>query len=231
MTACDFTPLNAVGLNLQAILAIDALPPELRAELRRNHDPAHHFRQLILIGHAGKTLWESIRTSGQASENPIDDFSTRTVEHWLAEQFPGARHTLIYPGNITTNLQTLGTLAGWHHPSPFMLGIQPEWGTWYAYRVVILTDTDLEPTTPLRSDSPCDRCQDKPCVSACPAEALSGNAFSLEECVSYRKLASSRCKTTCIARISCPVGAAHRYCDDQIRHTYAISMQAIERYC
>jgi len=158
MSVGDFTALNGAGLNLQAVFDLDELPAEMAAILRNRYDPAHRQRQLILIGHGGRSLWEAVKASGMRSENPIDDFSVRTVEQWFAVQFPDTAREIIYPGNIPADLQALGTIAGWHHASPFMLGINAEWGTWFAYRVVLLAATDLEPSRPLQSESPCARC-------------------------------------------------------------------------
>jgi len=230
MRAGDFTALNGAGLKLQAVFDLDRLPVEMAAALRGRYDPAHRYRQLILIGHGGTSLWEAVEASGMRSENPIDDFSVRTVERWFAEQFPDTARQIIYPGDIPADLQALGRIAGWHHASPFMLGINADWGTWFAYRVVLLAATDLEPTRPVEGKSPCARCADKPCIAACPAGAMDGGSFALDKCIGYRRQASSRCKATCVARISCPVGSAHRYGDKQMRHAYSISLREIERH-
>lgn len=227
MTLVDFSALNHAGLNLQAVIDLDTLPAEMLAGLRRHHDPEHRYRQLILIGHAGKTLWNTVKASGIRSENPIDEFSVHTVEQWFATYFARQAHAVIYPGDTSPGLQALGKIAGWHHASPMMIGIQKAWGTWYAYRVVLLADTDLEATRALPSESPCDRCVGKACIAACPAGALAGITFDLMKCVNYRILPSSRCKATCVARVSCPVGVEHRYDDDQLQHTYSISLKAI----
>lgn len=226
MKTPDFALLNDAGLNLQAIFNIADLPADLAADIRRRFDPESQFRQLILIGHGGKTLWASLKASGINSEDPIDDYSSEKLRQALA----GHRHTLIYPARESVGLQALGKLAGWHHTSPFMVGISQTWGSWYAYRAVALSDTDFAPTPPLLSASPCSTCREQPCISACPAKAVSGETFNLNQCVAYRKQANSLCRKTCLARISCPVGSEHRYDDEQIRHTYSISMRMIERY-
>lgn len=229
MTICDFTALNHAGLNLHAILNLDQLPAEMAAELRSRFDPAGRYRQLILLGHGGKTLWAALKASAISSDNPIDDFSRRSAEQWFAAQCPATAHEIIYPGTIPVGLQALGKIAGWHHASPFMVGIHQDWGTWYAYRVVMLAATDLPTSTPRHSESPCASCADRPCVASCPAGALDDGRFALEKCLAYRRQPSSRCKTTCIARITCPVGSAHRYSDEQIAHSYSISLRDIER--
>lgn len=228
MTIGDFTLLNRAGLNLQAVLQLDELPAEMLAPLRDRFDPAGRYRQLILIGHAGKSLWDSVKASGIDSENPIDDFTVETLERWFATHFADQAHAVIYPGDIPVGLQALGKIAGWHHPSPFMVGISEKWGTWYAYRAVLLADTELPPSQPVRGASPCDRCASRVCIASCPAGALADGAFALDKCLAYRRAPSSRCKATCIARISCPVGAEHRYGDEQIEHSYSMSMQVIE---
>ena len=230
MSVGDFTALNDAGLNLQAVFDLDELPAEMVAELRRRFDPAHRYRQLILIGHGGRSLWEAVKASGMRSENPIDDFSVRKVEQWFGKQFPDRAREIIYPGNMPADLQALGRIAGWHHASPFMLGINADWGTWFAYRVVLLTATDLEPSRPLQSDSPCTRCAEKSCIASCPAGAMDGGSFALDKCIGYRRQASSRCKATCVARVSCPVGSSHRYGDEQMQHAYSISLREIERH-
>jgi len=230
MTRVDFSALDAAGLNLQAVFALAQLPAEMRASL----DPEGRYRRLILIGHGGRTLWERVKAAGLASEHPIDDFTVAAVTDWFAAQFPDSACALVYPGHASGNtpvgLQALGRLAGWHHESPFRVGVNAEWGSWFAYRAVLLTDADLPPSEPLAGDSPCATCAELPCVAACPAEALSGDEFSLQRCIAYRRLPDSRCRVTCVARTSCPVRREHRYDDAQIAHSYARSLAMIERW-
>ena len=216
---------NNLGLNLQSIFNIDQLPPEILARLDM---PVEKYRQLILIGHGGTTMWQSLKASGIQSENPINDFSIQSVEHYFAEHLPDTDYAVVYPGDHPVGLQALGKLAGWHHASPFMVGINEVWGTWYAYRAVVLADTDFEPTVPVQSVSPCNGCQDKICIAECPAGAA-GDVFDLQKCIAYRKQPASKCSATCLARVSCPVGGAHRYSDEQIQYHYAISMKTIEQ--
>ncbi len=216
--------LSDIGLNRQAIFDIATLPEEIRVTLGATSG------QLILIGHGGKQLWQAVQASGIASSDPIDDFTLANVQRWFADFLPDHSYQILYPGEHPVGLQALGKLAGWHQPSPFMLGIDSEWGTWYAYRAVMLADTNFLPTTAVDRNNPCTSCQDKPCITHCPAGALDGEQFSLNKCISYRQQADSRCQFTCLARISCPVGAEHRYDEAQLRHTYAISLQAIQHY-
>lgn len=226
----DPTLLDGTGLNRYAIFNIDNLPADIAASVRASCRTAQPGRQLVLLGHAGRALWDSIKASGIVSDNPIDDFTVQTVQHWFSRCHPSNTYEILYPGTRSIGLQRLGELAGWHHPTPFMVGIDREWGTWFAYRAVVVTDTAFTPTQTLHSASPCDACLHKMCISSCPAAALEGGKFDLGKCVTYRKRADSLCKATCLARVSCPVGSEHRYSDEQICHCYGFSMRAIEQY-
>jgi len=222
----DYSALNDAGLNLHAVFAIEQLPAELRDTL----GPENKYRQLILIGSCGRKLWATIKTEGIASADPVDDFSVRRVEAWFATQAAGTRHEIVYPGKRAVGLQSLGELAGWHFATPFMVGINAQWGSWFAYRIALLADTDFALTAPEAGVSPCASCAEEPCVDTCPAHAMADGRFDLQRCVGYRKQTNSLCRATCIARLACPVGSEHRYSDEQIRHHYTASMKIIERY-
>jgi len=227
MSHCDFEPLDRVGLNLQAVFDVDGLPETLRTRLRELAGGARQYRQLILIGNAGPKLWESVMAAQSRSKDPIDEFSVRTVSDWFATRFGDTARLDLYPGDAPLDLQGLGSLAGWHHASPFKVGINNEWGSWFAYRVAFLADTTLPPTGARFTTSPCTDCVARYCVAACPAEALADNDFDLPRCIAYRQLPDSLCAHTCVARISCPVRSEFRYHDDQIRHGYGNSLRMI----
>jgi hypothetical protein len=238
--------LDRYGLNRHAVFNVADLPDDIAGDTT-------DYRQLILIGHGGKMLWEAVTKSGVGGANPIDDFTVRTIRQWMSEFQPDNRYAILYPGLQPVALQRLGALAGWHHASPFMLGIDAEWGTWYAYRAVVLADTHFAPSpvvdrapsardtvpgstgnikeVPLGGISPCAACQDKPCIATCPASAMAGGIFSLQKCVAWRKQADSPCAFTCLARVACPVGSDHRYCTEQLAHTYSVSLQSIREHC
>ena len=200
MPEADFAALDAVGLNLRAVFALDQLPDALRDALRNECDAARNYSQLLLIGNGGRAMWQAILREGGRSADPIDDFSVRAVRRWLAAQASGRSYEIVYPGERLVGLQSLGECAGWHFASPFMVGINERWGTWFAYRVAVLADTDFEPTRPVPGESPCTACRPRPCVSACPGKAIESDEFNLANCVRYRLRADSACQTTCMAR-------------------------------
>jgi hypothetical protein len=218
--------LNERGLNRQFVFDLAALPADIAGQLA----PQSGDRQLILLGHGGRRLWECVKAAGLTGEHPIDDYSIRIVERWFAEQLPGHRYRILFPGHRPIGLQALGKLAGWHHPSPIMVGVDHEWGSWYAYRAALIADTDFAPSQVEKGRSPCPTCTAQPCVAACPADALNGGQFDLERCSRYRLQPESRCAHGCLARQACPVGSQHRYEDAQIMHSYSRSLAVIREY-
>lgn len=230
MSERSFGELDAVGLNLQAVFDLAQLADDIVARLRRIAGDLAPYRQLILIGNAGPTLWRAVEAAGLRTDDPIDEFSARAVTDWFTRHHGDAARMQLYPGAAAVDLQALGALAGWHHPSPFKVGINDRFGTWFAYRVAMLADSRIPPTRPWASASPCTGCTTRPCVGACPAGALSPGTFSLDACIEYRRTDGSRCSATCIARLQCPVGQAHRYDEAQIRHGYTNSLRMIETY-
>ena len=224
MPAGTFADLDAQGLNLQAVFNLADLPLELRQQLPP--DMLGGYRQLLLIGHRGRLLWQQVQQAQPADTDPIDSFTQTQVEAWLQRRLPGVRHAWVYPGAGMIGLQHLGALAGWHHPSPFMVGVHAAWGSWFAYRAVLLLDADLPPTPPLTDPAPCPSFASRACVAACPADALR-NGFDLQACITHRLQPDSSCAARCLARNACPLGEDGRYSDEQIAYHYGQSLAVL----
>lgn len=221
-----FEALDATGLNLHAVFAVDALPEDVRERL-----PRDVRGQLILIGHYGPGFWHALQSAGIASGDPIDAFSQAAVTRWLVGLTGAAPTHWLYPGETTVGLQRLGALAGWHHAAPFKVGVNARWGSWFAYRALLIADTDLPLTPPARANPhPCHSCATRPCVSACPARAMDGIEFDLTACLDHRTAPASSCAATCLARLACPLGAEHRYPTAQIAHSYRHSLTMIRAW-
>lgn len=222
------------GLNLQAVLALDTLPAPLRASLQQVVPGfATRYRQALLLGHGGRRLWEQMARRGAdpaASRDPVDAYSAACVSEYFATGQAGVAYQCLYPGPAPLNLPAWGELAGWHHASPLRVGINAVWGTWFAYRALVLAATDLPLSVPLLSASPCVTCADQPCIRHCPAAALVSGTLQLDTCVSWRRQPASACSDRCLARLACPVASAQRYSDAQVRYHYGVSMDFIRQY-
>jgi hypothetical protein len=224
--------LYQLGLNLQASFKISGLPDELRKEIVQQHPTAENHTHLSLLGNAGSVFWQNMcrnQPAFPALTHPLDKFFMDTLRNLLAED---VKYEIIYPGNHFLPLQGLGKLAGWHHPSPLGLSIHPEYGLWFAYRGLVLSDKQLIPPAEnaTRSTSACDRCAKKPCISSCPAAAVTAAEFRVQHCSDFRLVAKSPCEKTCISRLACPIARQHQYVDDQLAYHYGFSLSAIKKY-
>lgn len=230
--SAPFEPLVASGINLHAVFDLAGLPQDLQDSLGLDEGERGRYRQLILLGHLGRDFWAALQRRGMHGSDPVDGFVGECVAAWMAGPLAGHAWRQVFPGPARVGLQRLGALAGWHQPSPFWVGVDAEWGSWFAYRAVLLADTAL-PLTPRReAGSPCLGCAHQACVQACPPGALAGEAtgaWRLQACLEHRRQPGSSCQDRCLARNACPVGEAYRYDDDQIAYHYLHSMQAIRK--
>lgn len=217
--------LAAAGLNRHAIFRRSDLPADLLAQL-----PAGDWQELVLLAHAGPLLWQRVSTAQRAGtvggDDPIDAYTVDCVKRL----FSGSLRQILYPGAQAPGLQALGQLAGWHRATPFMVGIDAEYGTWFAYRALLLTAGGFLPTPPVDREHPCAACRERPCLTACPAGALANGELELATCLDYRLQADSPCAVTCHAREACPVGRQHRYPQAQIAHAYGHSLRFLRAW-
>ena len=221
------------GLNLQAVFQFSQIPETLKKRIIQSEPCSDRYQHLILLGNGGSRFWESMqhhRTRSLQDDNPVDNFFIRSVENAF-DADPDYR--IIYPGNHLLPLQGLGKLAGWHNDSPLGLGIHPVFGLWFAYRGIILSNTDFIPAADdfdTQFESPCAACQNKPCINACPAAAVTRSGLKIKPCSNYRLESDSRCQSRCISRLVCPIGRDYRYLEEQMTYHYGHSLASIKKY-
>ena len=225
MSLTGATELANSGLNLQAVFNLCDLPASLLAQLPDN--ASREFTQLLLFAHGGRRLWEVLNHSEKQTNDPIDEFAIHILEFHLFPLYPQHHFEVVFPGEHIIDLQKLGELAGWHHASPFMVGINKTWGTWFAYRAVVLANTQLPVTVPVAETSPCSVCFTKDCKMACAGKAVKPDCFEISSCLEYRKQENSLCKDKCLSRLACPVASEHRYTMEQINYHYKVSLKTI----
>lgn len=123
------------GLHLQAVFNLSDIPDEITAVISEHVPDLSRFKQLIMFGHGGTRMWESVQQSEFAGDDhPIDSFSVNIVKQYFADTCSGSSFEILYPhSSRMVPLQKLGVLAGWHNASPFRIGINAEWGSWFAY--------------------------------------------------------------------------------------------------
>ncbi|MBF0289709.1 MAG: hypothetical protein HQM14_17995 [SAR324 cluster bacterium] len=186
-----------------------------------------HCQSVLVYGSGGSQLWESfLEDLKQNSEHltkephPLDAFIQRTLTG-VDPDSPQSRRWVRCAANEETfaDFRILGHQAGLGHPSKLGLLINSEFGPWFGLRLACFTSEYAEPTGPLSGASPCESC-DAPCISACPAEAISATeGLDLKTCSMFHDL-SEQCRQTCHAREACPEGKAHMYVKFQRQYHY-----------
>ena len=173
---------------------------------------------VILIGNAGAAMFEQFRQSPEATDglaDPLDRWSLRVVGS-LARTL-GAHALFPFGGPPWHPFQRWAQRAEDVAPSPTGMLIHPDYGLWHAYRGA-LAFADAVPFPPRgQRPAPCADCVDRPCLSACPAGALTAAGYDVRRCRSHVVSPDGRaCRDGgCQVRAACPVGQAFRYGPDQ----------------
>jgi ferredoxin len=178
------------------------------------------FSSGVLIGHLGGTFWPIFRAWHAAHPgiaDPLDAWSKAIigdVAHDVQKRavFPSDKPHLPFQ-------RWAARAEGLKH-GPLGVLMHPQAGPWHAYRGAILFEQPLEAGPPQKdrlAAHPCDMCAAKPCLAACPVNAVSPDRFDVEACRAH--LASPEgapCMTGgCLARNACPAGGGFRYSAEQ----------------
>ena len=203
------TLLDAYGLSLRGRFAVNEEDPVPQV-----------MRSGVLIGHLGADFWQHFEQWRSAQPdlggaNPLDAWSKAVVDP-IAAAIGGVA---VYPSDRPwLPFQRWAKRAEGLKPAPFGILMHPLAGPWHAYRAAILFEHSfisegLAPFFP----HPCDACPEKPCLSACPVDAVRPNGLNVDPCRGHlASPAGTACMNGgCLARNACPVGSAYRYSDEQ----------------
>ena len=218
------------GLNLFATLDCNTLPEAVSEPMSASIDLGSYSR-LVVLGNTGSRFWHALQSAGMPSSDPMDNFSKSVTERFLKTVLADARNELVFPTHHIVPLQRIGALIGWGEVSPLGVGISEKHGLWFAYRSAFVTSAELPVSDMPQQNMPCRDCEDKPCISACPASAVDTSAtFDVDGCFRFRAAKNSPCIDRCRSREACPVGAESRYPREMITYIYNTSMKTVRRY-
>jgi hypothetical protein len=194
---------------------------------------------ICLIGHAGGAFWPVFDLWRQLHADVADPLDTwsRHVLWPIAARLSGEA---VFPSDKPWQpFQRWAMAAEGLCPSPLGLLIHPEYGLWHGYRGAILFGAraaeepvclDAVPDTGgscARARYPCDSCEARPCLNACPVTAFTADGFAAGDCRAYLRTPAGTggcMESGCLARDACPVGRQYRYEYAQIRfHMAAFS--------
>lgn len=175
---------------------------------------------LILIGNAGPAMWAPFAAAPEASggqPDPLNRWSARVIGA-LAQAW-GATALFPFGGPPYLPFIPWAKRAEPVAESPLGILVHPDYGLWHAYRGALafaermgLPPRDARPR-------PCDSCPDKPCLTACPIGAFTGERYEVAACVKHISTdAGQDCMDLgCRARRACPVGRRYAYEPRQAR--------------
>ncbi|MEO1847838.1 MAG: hypothetical protein ABGY05_10760 [Pseudomonadota bacterium] len=222
--------LEKQGFNLRAVLDVRAFPPELAKAWGNAKVNVARFEKLVLLGMGGSGLWKRIRQENCPETELFDSASEKAVLEVCSRFWGGAKPRLLYPGSALIPLQKLGRWAGWATSSPLGMDISPRYGPWFAYRAAFLVDAPLECTQAFTANSPCDDCESKPCIQACPVGAVTHDqTIAMDLCLPQRLADPQGCGVSCDSRLACPVGEKWRYPKEQIRYHGSRSLVSLQQ--
>lgn len=180
--------------------------------------PADH-QTLLMLGPADN-FWTRLQQEPEYLDglpDPIDRWSTRVI-HALAAQLDAAPFLPFGGPPYAPFLSwAMKTARAWS--SPVGMLVHDETGLMVSYRgaLAFRARLDLPPT----GAKPCDSCAAKPCLSACPVDALSAETgYNTRACQSYLTTnAGKSCLSQgCIARRACPISAGANRSPAQSAH-------------
>lgn len=208
--------LASKGLNIFGSIEVSSLPEELRDELPL---PIENMGHLCLIGSGGPLMWTNIKAPHNHESNPVDTYVETCVNDFAKSVFGETAPVILYPrSDLIFPLQQLGRLMGLAKKTPLGIDLHQQFGLWFAYRSLLWSIEDLPLVQPTQWASPCDTCADKPCISSCPAQAVTAEGFKGKNCAQHRMISGSSCADKCFSRLACPYQANQRYTDEQLRY-------------
>ncbi len=168
-------------------------------------------RFVLMIGNAGPGMFERFT---RESQNTLDEWTRGVVTPLAAEL--GAKAVFPFDKPHLPFL-TWARRGGAGHVSPLGLNIHPIYGLWHAYRAALLFPVQFDLPVVSNGERPCDRCTDKPCLSACPVSAFDANRYDVAACGAHLKTPSGEdcMQGGCLARRACPVGTQYQYHPEQ----------------
>lgn len=171
-----------------------------------NHVLPDHINSLFLLGPYGLNFWETFSSSPEyldGKADPMDRWSKRVID-FLANELSG---TAYYPfgGPPYQPFIKWALASGRCYQSPIGLLVHDKIGLNISFRGAI----GFEAIIPVQNlaENPCQSCQEKPCLTACPVDAFGTGNYDIPLCTEELRSDGNNCITQgCQIRNACPAG-------------------------
>jgi len=169
-----------------------------------------HLNTIVLLGPDEPAFWPHFSQSPEAQDtapDPLDRWSRRVIGRIACDL--GAKAYFPFGGPPWRPFIGWALRTGRVHQSPVTLMIHPDTGLFFSLRGAIAIPDMVAPDP---APSPCTTCADKPCLTACPATALTAQGYDVPRCHAFLDTAAgSDCMDQgCAVRRGCPVARDRR---------------------
>ena len=144
--------------------------------------PGLPARTMMLVGNAGPAMWQRFSAERDPAKDTLDAWSRDVLCALAAELGACALFPFDKP---PLPFQRWATRAGTVHTSPLGMSIHGEYGLWHAYRAAFAFAEEIPFAPASGAASPCDACEDKPCLTTCPVGAFSGTGYDVPACAAH----------------------------------------------
>lgn len=179
------------------------------------------IKSLVLLGPNEPGFWHIFQRSDEAKDgepDPLDRWSRRVIGRMACDL--GGKAYLPFGGPPWRPFLDWAVRSGSCWPSPVGLLVHERMGLFVSFRGAIGVADDIAAE---RGEKPCDGCTDRPCLDACPANALGPEGYNVPACKAWLDTGAGQvCMTGgCLVRRACPVGARLRPAEQSAFHMEA----------
>lgn len=174
-------------------------------------DGGRAARGVLMVGNVGASggdpMWRAFAAARARfpGPHPLNDWTRAAIDPLACAV--GAMALFPFGGPPYHPFQKWAMRAEPVAPSPIGLLIHPEYGLWHAYRAALVFAEAIDVPARAEIASPCETCEAKPCLTACPVDAFSAQGYDVPRCASFLESEAGRdcMDNACRARRACPV--------------------------
>lgn len=160
---------------------------------------------LVLLGPLEPGFWPAFTASPEYRDDtphPLDRWSLRVITG-MAEKL-GATPFFPFGGPPYQPFIAWAKASGRAHSSPVGLLVHDTAGLMISYRGALGFAERIEAPAP--PPNPCETCQTRPCLTACPVDAFASGSYDVAACKADLERPGNDCMTRgCAVRRACPV--------------------------
>lgn len=171
---------------------------------------------VLLIGPAEPGYWAHLTAQPEWRDgrpDPVDRWSRRVIGRMACDL--GAKALFPFGGPPYRPFYAWALRSGRAWDSPVRLLVHDRAGLWTSYRGALALKVPV--ALPPPAAKPCLTCDAHPCLTACPAGALTGDGYDVPKCHDWldRAEGADCLSRGCRVRRACPVSQSHGRVADQ----------------